>query len=51
MDCPICGQPADDNVKECERCGTKFTFLSTEKDNFKKPTEMIKEQRKEKGKD
>ena len=50
MDCPICGEPADDNVKSCSRCGTKFTFLAGEKENFKKATEMIKEQAGEKGK-
>ncbi len=50
MDCPICGEPADDNVKSCSRCGTKFTFLSSEKDNFKKATEMIRAESKGKGK-
>ena len=51
MDCPICGFSADENTKACERCGSKFPFLSAEKNNFKKPTEMIKEQSNKKGKD
>ncbi len=51
MDCPICGFSTDKNVNTCERCGTKFPFLSAEKDNFQKATEMIKEQSNKKGKD
>ncbi len=48
MDCPICGQPADENAKTCGRCGTKFSFIASDKDNFKKATEMIKDNGKEK---